>query len=144
MELRHRGIRAGAKAHRTGPPRRHGTPDIVAAEMVAKGPCIEISAKTNARFIFRSSVPHGIYIRQYFISCPRYNRKIAGDIAKPEDTVMKYAKSMRTDVSLTSDLKRSAIPESDERFTPGDFFRQAGAVIAVCLSLGFLVHLLLA
>jgi hypothetical protein len=30
------------------------------------------------------------------------------------------------------------------QFTPGQFFREAGAVIAVCLALGLLAHILLA
>jgi hypothetical protein len=41
------------------------------------------------------------------------------------------------------EVERTTIQETHEQFTPGDFFRKAGTVIAVCLALGVLMQFLL-
>ena len=42
-----------------------------------------------------------------------------------------------------SDAAGDAAGDAEWRFTPADFFRDAGAFIAVCLALGLLAQLLL-
>ena len=41
------------------------------------------------------------------------------------------------------DMEYAAKQETDRQFTPGDFFREAGIVIAVCLALGAILQVLL-
>ena len=56
---------------------------------------------------------------------------------------MKNASPARSDEPFLLEVKRTAIQETHEQFTPGDFFREAGTMIAVCLVLGLLMQLLL-
>jgi len=48
------------------------------------------------------------------------------------------------DMERTVDMNRAAGQDTDRQFTPGDFFREAGIVIAVCLALGAILQVLLA
>lgn len=56
---------------------------------------------------------------------------------------VKNASPARSDEPFLLDVERTAIQETHEQFTPGDFFREAGTVIAVCLALGLLMQFLL-
>jgi hypothetical protein len=56
---------------------------------------------------------------------------------------VKNASPARSDEPFLLEVKRTAIQETHEQFTPGDFFREAGTMIAVCLVLGLLMQLLL-
>lgn len=58
---------------------------------------------------------------------------------------MKNANAVQVDQSRLAETRRASteIQISGEKFTPGDFFREAGAIIAVCLGLGVLMQLLL-
>jgi hypothetical protein len=40
-------------------------------------------------------------------------------------------------------VDQTNVPDSDASFTPGDFFKDAGTLIAVCLGLGLLMRILL-
>ncbi len=57
---------------------------------------------------------------------------------------MKNANPARSHEPFLLEVERTAVSETDEQFTPGDFFQEAGTVIAVCLALGVLMQLLLA
>jgi hypothetical protein len=57
---------------------------------------------------------------------------------------VKNASPTRSDQPFLFEVERTATQESHEQFTPGDFFREAGTVIAVCLAVGVLMQLLLA
>jgi hypothetical protein len=50
-------------------------------------------------------------------------------------------------IDMARDQAQSAVNTTDAnsgvRFTPADFFRDAGTVIAVCLALGLLAQILL-
>ena len=61
-----------------------------------------------------------------------------------KECIVKDASPARSGESFPFKAERAAIPVAHARFTPGDFFREAGTVIAVCLSLGVLMQLLLA
>ena len=50
----------------------------------------------------------------------------------------------RSDEPFLLEVERTAIPETHEQFTPGDYLVDAGTVIAVCLALGLLMQLLVA
>ena len=56
---------------------------------------------------------------------------------------VKNASPARSDEPFLLKVERTATQEAHEQFTPGDFFREAGTVIAVCLVLGVLMQLLL-
>jgi hypothetical protein len=57
---------------------------------------------------------------------------------------VKNANPAQSDEPFLLEVERTAVSETDEQFTPGDFFHEAGTVIAVCLALGVLMQLLLA
>jgi hypothetical protein len=57
---------------------------------------------------------------------------------------VKNASPTRSDQPFLFEVERTATQESHEQFTPSDFFREAGTVIAVCLAVGVLMQLLLA
>jgi hypothetical protein len=61
-----------------------------------------------------------------------------------KECTVKNASPARSDESFLFEVERTATQETHEQFTPGDFFREAGTVIAVCLALGVLMQLLLA
>ena len=56
---------------------------------------------------------------------------------------LKNASPARSDEPFLLDVERTAIQETHEQFTPGDFFKEAGTIIAVCLALGLLMQFLL-
>jgi hypothetical protein len=60
-----------------------------------------------------------------------------------KECTMKNASPARSDEPFLLGVERTAIQETHEQFTPGDFFREAGTMIAVCLVLGLLMQLLL-
>jgi hypothetical protein len=56
---------------------------------------------------------------------------------------VKNASPARSDEPFLLEVERTATQEAHEQFTPGDFFREAGTVIAACLALGLLMQFLL-
>jgi hypothetical protein len=60
-----------------------------------------------------------------------------------KECIVKNASPARSDEPFLLKVERTATQEAHEQFTPGDFFREAGTVIAVCLVLGVLMQLLL-
>ena len=56
---------------------------------------------------------------------------------------MKNASPARSDEPFLAEVERAANQNTDEQFTPGDFFKEAGTVVAVCLALGLLMQLVL-
>lgn len=60
-----------------------------------------------------------------------------------KECTVKNASPARSDEPFLLEVERTAIQETHEPFTPGDFFREAGTVIAVCLALGVLMQILL-
>jgi hypothetical protein len=60
-----------------------------------------------------------------------------------KESNVKNANIVRSDEPFLLEVERTAIQETDQQFTPGDFFREAGTVIAACLALGLLMQLLL-
>ena len=60
-----------------------------------------------------------------------------------KECTVKNARPARSDEPFLLEVERTAIQNTHEQFTPDDFFREAGTVIAVCLALGLLMKLLL-
>jgi hypothetical protein len=56
---------------------------------------------------------------------------------------VKNANVVQSDEFRTLDTKPTVNQDTDRHFTPGDFFREAGVVIAVCLALGAFFQILL-
>ena len=56
---------------------------------------------------------------------------------------VKNASPARSGEPFLLEVERTSTQETPEQFTPGDFFREAGTVIAVCLALGLLMQFLL-
>ena len=60
-----------------------------------------------------------------------------------EEADVKNANVVQSDEFRTLDMEHTAGQDADRQFTPGDFFREAGIVIAVCLALGAILQVLL-
>lgn len=73
------------------------------------------------------------------ITRDRASRVLRG---RKEGTV-KNASPARSHEPFLLEVERTANQETHEPFTPRDFFREAGTVLAVCLVLGLLMRLLL-
>lgn len=64
--------------------------------------------------------------------------------ARRKERIVKNVSSTQAQELFLLEVERSAAEETHEQFTPGDFFQEAGTVIAICLALGMLMQLLLA
>jgi hypothetical protein len=60
-----------------------------------------------------------------------------------EETLVKNANVVQSGEFRTLDTNRTVSRDAERHFAPGDFFREAGVVIAVCLALGALFQILL-
>jgi hypothetical protein len=60
-----------------------------------------------------------------------------------KEACVKNANVVQSDEFRTLAMERAANQDTDRQFTPGDFFREAGIVIAVCLALGAILQVLL-
>ena len=56
---------------------------------------------------------------------------------------MRNAELIRDERPHALDDEDTVASDTNARFTPGQFFREAGTIIAVCLGLGLLFQLLL-
>jgi hypothetical protein len=60
-----------------------------------------------------------------------------------EETLVKNPHFVQSGEFRTLDTNRTVSHDTDRHFTPADFFRKAGVVIAVCLALGAFLQILL-
>lgn len=65
------------------------------------------------------------------------------DRSSREESPVKNANVVQSGEFRTLDTNRTVSHDTERHFTPGDFFREAGVVIAVCLALGAFLQILL-